>query len=190
MRSVEEILEHLRKEEIRDASHRLHPAAIRAGLIGALDALCARWEDHFEIDFSADPQVEALDDPVEGGLSEGLRLGLYRIADEALNNIFHHAQAKRVQLSIGLQVPSSSANLPKWSPSDTTGSLNGTELTAQGASIVLSIIDDGIGFSPEAVEPGLGMQLIAARTADLRGDLQISSGAGQGTTLRLVVPLE
>lgn len=53
--SVRSIVERVRDEEIRDAIHRLHPAAIRAGLIGALESRCSRW-----------PRLE-----------ESLRLGLF-----------------------------------------------------------------------------------------------------------------
>lgn len=190
MRSVESMLEQVRTEEIRDASHRLHPEAIRAGLIGSLDALCARWEDHFDLDFSVDPHLEALDDPAEGGLSERLRLGLYRIAEEALNNIYRHAHAKRVHISIGLRTPSpSTATRPTSFDSNPSTPSDATDLTAQVTSIVLTITDDGLGFDPEAVQAGLGLQLIAARTADLSGDFNFTSASGQGATLRVAVPL-
>lgn len=42
MLAARDLIDQVREEDIRDASHRLHPAAIAAGLIGALDALGKR----------------------------------------------------------------------------------------------------------------------------------------------------
>src|SRR5690606_27381535 len=78
MRSVEELVEQVRTEDIRDASHQLHPAAIRAGLVGALDSLLAHWPDQETVHLSVDDELAALDEPAGPRLRESLRLGLYR----------------------------------------------------------------------------------------------------------------
>jgi len=66
MHFVHDTVEEVRQQEIRDVSHRLHPPAIRAGLVGALDSLCSGRHDDLNIDFSVDPALTFLDNP--GGL--------------------------------------------------------------------------------------------------------------------------
>src|SRR5690606_35764016 len=66
MQLVHDTVEQVCRQEIRDASHRLHPAAVRAGLIGALDSLCGSRHHELAIEFSVDPAVTFLDNP--GGL--------------------------------------------------------------------------------------------------------------------------
>lgn len=94
--SVRALVERVCDEEIRDASHRLHPAAIRAGLIGALESLCARWHEVVTAKFSVDAKLAELDDPGGPRLKESLRLGLYRIVEEAFHNIHRHAKARQL----------------------------------------------------------------------------------------------
>jgi len=109
-----------------------------------------------------------------------VRLGFYRIVEEALNNVQRHASASRVQVSLRLvnsPVDPSSPD-PSWEP----GSRN--------AWIELAVDDDGMGFDPKTTSFGLGLQLIAARVADLNGQWDVTSRPGGGTHLRVVAPLE
>lgn len=170
MRSVSQLVEHVRENDIREASHRLVPAAIAAGLVGAVEALCRRLPDDLSVDLRVDPRLAEIDDPGGPRLKESLRIGLYRIVEEALNNIQRHAKASRVTLSLGI--------------------LPSVEGESEQCSVELVITDDGVGFDPDAAHHGLGLRLIAARAIDLGGDWQITSAPGQGTTLRVVVPLQ
>jgi len=52
------------------------------------------------------------------------------------------------------------------------------------------VADDGVGFNPETTPQGLGLQLIAARAADLNGEWEIASTPGSGTRVRVVAPME
>ena len=107
---------------------------------------------------------------VEMHLAEGLDLsdrvqdGLYRIAQEALNNALKHAKANQIFLNL-------------------SGTLS---------KVTLEIMDDGLGFKPdEAVEGGgLGLDGIIERAEILRGQLTIDSSPGRGTTIRIEVPNE
>jgi len=170
MRSVHDLVEQVREHDIREASHRLHPAAIAAGLVGAIDALCNRLPDEIAVELQVDPRLADLDDPGGSRLKESLRLGLYRIVEEALNNIQRHARTQRVRISLGL-VP----------PADGEGG---------DARIELIVADDGVGFDPGEANHGLGLQLIAARAVEMGGEWRIISAPGEGTELSVVVPLE
>jgi signal transduction histidine kinase len=88
-----------------------------------------------------------------------LKIALYRIAQEALNNVAKHAGAGRVELS----------------------------LRCGEGGIELSIGDDGCGFDPEALPPGrLGVKIMHERAAEVGARLTIDSEPGQGTRLRVV----
>lgn len=87
---------------------------------------------------------------------------LYRIAQEALQNTVKHAQARRVD--VYLEAP------------------NGT--------VVLKIVDDGVGFDPEGTFPGhLGLHSMRERALGVGGSLEVVSNPGQGTRIVATVPL-
>ena len=86
---------------------------------------------------------------------------LYRITQEALHNIVKHAHATTVEL----------------------------RLRALATEIMLEVIDNGVGFNLEQSFPDhLGMQSMRERVAPLGGTLQITSAAGRGTQVRVVIP--
>ncbi len=90
-------------------------------------------------------------------------IALFRIAQEALNNVAKHAQASEVQLS----------------------------LEANAAHMVLTVRDNGTGFDPAASEARaarLGMTTMHERVIAAGGVLEIESALGQGTTLKARVP--
>lgn len=91
---------------------------------------------------------------------------VFRIAQEAVNNIARHAQAQHAIIAFEQR--------------------NGT--------IVLNVLDDGIGFDPVQVQvnghgEGLGLMGMKERAALLNGKLEVVSGPGLGTTVRVVIPV-
>ncbi len=96
-------------------------------------------------------------------LSPRLEIGLYRIAQEALNNAVQHAQADRVSLT----------------------------LTHTPSEITLLIADDGLGFDVSDIPTQrFGLVGLNERVRLLGGNLQISSTLGEGTNLQVTIPLE
>jgi PAS domain S-box-containing protein len=84
------------------------------------------------------------------------RIALYRIAQEALNNVVKHARA-------------SSATV---------------ELHCEARYARLRISDDGRGFDPAAVQPGqLGLDIMCERAQAIGANLRIESQPGQGTRI-------
>jgi signal transduction histidine kinase len=150
-------IDRIREQEVRQASHLLHPSIIQVGLVPAVRSLAARLEAHFDVSLEVDQHVAELDDPVENQLPEALRLAVYRVVEEALNNIHRHAKATKVAISLGL---------------DGTGYLT------------LVVRDDGKGFDASAAQPGLGMHSITDRVRQFGGTWGISGAAGTGTTLQ------
>jgi signal transduction histidine kinase len=88
---------------------------------------------------------------------------LYRIAQEALNNVLKHAHAQHVTVSI----------------------------MHQRLTVILEIRDDGVGFDPSIVhaQGGLGLRGIAERVAQLNGTYKLQSALGAGTQLGVELAL-
>lgn len=86
---------------------------------------------------------------------------IYRIAQEALANVAHHAQAQRVQV----------------------------RLLCEGNCLTLTVSDDGRGFDPHVVDAArhLGVRGMMERAEMVGGTLQVSSEPGRGTTVSLMV---
>ena len=98
----------------------------------------------------------------EPALPFAAKQALFRITQEALHNIVKHARARRVEVAL--------KTLQK--------------------RLQLSIRDDGIGFDAATVSSDrLGLRSMRERAASLGGNLSVSSAPGQGTELRVEVPL-
>jgi two-component system, chemotaxis family, CheB/CheR fusion protein len=140
----------------------LRPAALdHLGIGAALREFVGDWSKEFGI--PVDIHTDEFEDV---RLSRDVGISLYRITQEALNNIYKHAHATRV----------------------------GVILERRGANAVLVIEDDGTGFEPQSVEEadrstgGMGLVSMSERAASVNGTFQIESSAGKGTTIFVAVP--
>ena len=91
--------------------------------------------------------------------------GVYRIAQEALENVVRHARASRLSVT----------------------------LVCTTTVLELSIIDDGLGFSPDTLNGSpdrFGLRGMQERAAMLNGTLQIISRPRQGTRICLRLELD
>jgi signal transduction histidine kinase len=101
-------------------------------------------------------------------LSEEVRMTLYRILQQALNNIVRHAQASNVSV----------------------------RLRYNHGEDVLEVEDNGVGFSvpPRWVrfvrEGHFGLAGAAERAETINGRFQVISAPGKGTRVRVTVPFE
>jgi PAS domain S-box-containing protein len=134
------------------------------GLEDALRAHAIDWSRHYEI------QLDFHSNGLTGKrLGRDVEVQLYRIAQEALNNVAKHAKASRVNLL----------------------------LEKAADSLVLIIEDDGVGFDPPRT-PGknltrrLGLVGMHERATLIGASVEIESSRGEGTTIfvRLPVPAE
>jgi signal transduction histidine kinase len=145
-------------DDLRRLSHELHPGVLRhAGLAAALQARCAELarQHGLEVAFAAEGDLD--------GLPPEVALCLYRVAQEALHNVAHHAGARRVRVTLA---------------------------RAAGA-LELSVRDDGQGFDlAEARRAGgLGLISLDERVRLVRGSVRIDTRPQWGTELRVQVPL-
>lgn len=185
LQSLQQLIDQVREEDIREASHRLHPGALAVGLVPALESLLSSLGETLEVRFEVDPSLGSLDEPGGRRLPDGVRLGLYRIAEEAFNNVRRHARARSV--SVVLRREGGERPFAQDGP---------VAVTRNGAGpsglrrLELLIEDDGVGMDTAHVTHGLGLRLIAARVGELRGDWAIASAPGAGTRLRVSVPVD
>jgi signal transduction histidine kinase len=134
----------------------LRPAALsEEGLVAALRS---RLET-VEARASVEVHLEA---PEDIRLPPSVEEGLYRIAQEALNNALKHAQATSVRVTLS------------------TGE----------DSVYLAVRDNGQGFDPTAEHiAGLGLTSMRERITELGGELRIDARPGQGTVVWVRLPL-
>lgn len=142
--------------EMRTLLVELRPAAlVKADLTELIsqlaDAIVGRARLPVDVTFEGD-----IAPPVD------VKIALYRITQEALNNIVKHARASEAALT-----------------------LKATE----GGGILLRIEDDGRGFDPDGVSAGsFGLGIMEERTTAIGADLQIESQPGQGTIVTVDWP--
>src|SRR5262249_13076968 len=93
-----------------------------------------------------------------------LALAFFRIAQEALNNVAKHSSATDVDVALFLD----------------------------GNRIVLTVKDNGVGFSGGAPWPrnahGIGLANMRERATSVGGLLEVRSHRGEGTALRVSAP--
>jgi len=94
-------------------------------------------------------------------------IAIFRIVQEALTNVYKHAGAARVWVKVE---------------------------TAGGREIKVQVKDDGAGFDPAEVKPGVagskfGLVAMRERTELLGGSMEVQSAPGQGTKLNFIFPL-
>lgn len=149
-------------DEVRRLSRNLRPSALdHLGLVPALEGLA----EGLRADGVA-VEVTARGDA--GLLGERARIGLFRIAQEALTNVRRHSGAAAVSVELEVDPPEAR----------------------------LTVRDDGRGFEAGRGEPpvgpagGLGLAGMRERATLLGGSLELSSARGQGTTVRVRVPLD
>jgi PAS domain S-box-containing protein len=142
--------------EMRRISQDLHPYQLdHLGLTGALTALLESAANASHIVF------EKKLDGVEGVFSRDAAANLYRIVQEAVNNILKHSGAKHSRITLERDV----------------------------RDVRLFIEDDGQGFSPNGQAKGMGLKNMAERARILGGSLKLDSAPGNGVRIEIIVPI-
>ncbi|MFV8345666.1 tetratricopeptide repeat-containing sensor histidine kinase [Flavobacterium sp. ZB4P13] len=95
-------------------------------------------------------------------LSNSIKINLYRIIQESLQNINKYAEANTIKV----------------------------ELKKIEEDLFLTISDDGNGFDVNKSKKGIGLQNIQSRTIECNGTVDIKSKKGNGTIITIAVPFE
>ncbi len=147
---------------LRQIRHNLSPTQLEGSLIEPLRALVEHFGARTGLRVRADLAAE-----VNDSLSNEARHALYRVAQQALDNIEAHAHAQHVRVML--------------------------TRTADD-QICLYVEDDGRGFSPadaerRAADGHFGLRSMRARLESIGGCLTIDSAPGQGTRVVARLPL-
>ena len=151
--------------DVREVSRRLRPDVLDSlGLLPALRSLVDSFREQVGIEVHFD--YKELFQKIEADKS----LAVYRILQEALNNIGKHSQAKEIFISL----------VPK------------------ADSLQLTVEDDGVGFNykemmtdSEAIGGGpLGLMIMKERAMLAGGELRVESEIGNGTQVIAEIPID
>jgi two-component system NarL family sensor kinase len=146
---------------LRDVIRRLHPTLIRLSLSSALDSLANEFRASFDIDIHV-AAGGSDNQPARDELPQELRLAIYRIVEEALNNVLKHASAECAVIEL----------------------TQTSDLKAE-----LLIRDDGRGFDLDKQELGFGILTMQDYCGSMGGTLSVNSTSGSGTTVAALFPL-
>ncbi|GAA3583499.1 hypothetical protein GCM10022395_34570 [Snuella lapsa] len=94
-------------------------------------------------------------------IEDEVKVSVYRIVQEGIQNIVKHAKATTVAISFNLT----------------------------SESLHLTITDNGIGFDTKKHKRGIGLKNMASRVSKLNGKININAAKGQGTTITVTIPL-
>jgi signal transduction histidine kinase len=141
----------------RDLSHNLYPFTLEyLGLARALKKLCRDTGAQSSLATSFSER------DVPSRLPPDISHCLFRIAQEALQNIVKHGHARAASM----------------------------ELNVHGGHVLLRIVDDGIGITPEQHNSrGMGLASMRERAWALGGTCEVRLGPLKGTTVEASLPL-
>ncbi|MFH1001185.1 MAG: sensor histidine kinase, partial [Bacteroidota bacterium] len=142
-------------KDVRTISHQMMPRALTE--LGLIDALEDMIDKSF---FNSGIECHFEHYNIEERLPQRVEIGLYRIAQELLNNIMKHSGAKKVDI----------------------------QLMKMEKHCVLIIQDNGKGISDNE-DKGIGMLNIKNRLRTLNGEMNMESETGEGTTATIRIAL-
>lgn len=143
--------------EIRNLSHTLTSPSFEGERF--TESIADLAQD-IRVSSSIKTQVRFSSEDELNGLPDKVKLTLYRIIQEQLNNILKYARANTITI----------------------------ELIQQKKNIKLLIADDGVGFDALSKAKGIGFRNIQSRTEFLFGTMQITTAPNQGCTLLVKIP--
>ncbi|MEL7531541.1 MAG: sensor histidine kinase, partial [Bacteroidota bacterium] len=155
---VDRFAERLRStaENVRSISHQMMPRALEAA---GLEAALAQLVENSTADTNLAARFDAFRVPTQ--LTESVSLGLYRVAQEQINNILKHAEATEIDVLL-----SSTKDI-----------------------LTLSIEDNGKGFDPKQISSGLGLDNMRTRMQAIGGKLRFENAENGGTRALSQIPL-
>lgn len=144
--------------EIRNISFDLMPQTLEEeGLVAALNELADKIRSSSLFDI-----ILRVHDMENFTFDKQTKFNIYRIVQEAVNNILKHAEAKEISI----------------------------QLINQKDYLTIMIEDDGKGFNTKEMKmSGRGLSNITARSEWLDGTITIDSTPGRGTTIAIEIPV-
>ncbi|MFY0605016.1 MAG: tetratricopeptide repeat protein [Flavobacteriaceae bacterium] len=146
------------EKEIREVSHKLN-ASFESSKINFTTIVGQLLKDKsklggFEYEMNNDTTI------VWEDIDQITKINIYRILQEAIQNVIKHANAQHILIDFSIQ----------------------------DKNLLLSIKDDGHGFEKKKNKKGIGMKNISSRVHKLNGSIEIFSAANQGTNICIQIP--
>ncbi len=148
------------EQDIREISHDLNREkyVLINNFVAIVSNLLEEQSNSFEVDLSS-----SLDESIQWDkVPNAVKINLYRILQESLQNINKYANAKHISI----------------------------EFKKENNQIMFKITDDGIGFDVNTKKRGIGLQNMQSRVKECDGTFEIKSKKGKGTTTIVFVPIE
>lgn len=145
------------EDDIRKISHEMNTDFVSGS--GFMDIVSELIETQtnaygfgYDFDYSDDFSWEFV--------SNKTKINIYRIIQESLQNIYKHAEASHVKISI----------------------------LRENDEIIMYIVDDGKGFDVGKAKKGIGLKNMTSRVNEIGGKISFRSTLGEGTSVRVKVP--
>jgi signal transduction histidine kinase len=147
-------------KRLKEIAMNLRPPDLEViGLLDSLRAYCSGIQDHSDLKINFHANMDQMKIP------DDITIVLFRIVQEAINNIIKHTQATEVTIM----------------------------LIKQGRQIKLEVRDDGRGFVRKKYRKGrnihMGIRGMKEMSQSLGGSFDIQSAPGKGTVIIVVLPL-
>ena len=147
--------------DLRSLITELRPAALdELGIKAALEALVKRFAAQSDVGIELDADLAYENGDRSDRHTPELEATVYRLVQEALNNIVKHARAQRAVV----------------------------EVSDRAGDVTVLVRDDGVGFDPDERLSGFGLLGMRERLALVNGSVDVDSAPGEGTTVRAVMP--
>lgn len=148
-------------KSVREISHNMLSGTLsNFGLLPALKELKQTLENAYKKHNLKNININLTFHKLENRLENTTEIQLYRILQELLNNIIKHAEATEVDI----------------------------QLLKLEKRISIVVEDNGIGFDMNKDYKGMGLTTIQSRIVKLKGNYNIDSGKGNGTTVTIDIP--
>ncbi len=146
-------------DELRALSRNIGMPAVKENtLVELTGTLLAnvQADSSLQINYVVFPKEEAFN------IDQRIEISVYRIIQEAMNNIMKHAQANQVEV----------------------------QLTKSEAELDVMIEDDGKGFDANVLAKGIGLKNMRDRVETMGGEFHIDTRLNKGTILSFSIPLK
>ncbi|MDH7912069.1 tetratricopeptide repeat-containing sensor histidine kinase [Winogradskyella sp. SYSU M77433] len=145
------------EDDIRKISHELNTDFVSGS--GFMDIVTELVENQAQA-YSLEQEFNYCDDINWDVVPNKTKINIYRIIQESMQNIYKHANAKSIKISISLE----------------------------NDVICLDIIDDGEGFDASKNKKGIGLKNMTSRAEDINGNITFNSQSGNGTIVNVKIP--
>ena len=162
MEQVRAELKAIHENEMRRAREELLPPGVDPGLRPLLMALRNRFESSITVDLEVDGEIEDKRSSDGNSLHEGLRLAIYRIVEEALDNVVRHSSARRATVRLS---------------------------RLDDGVLSLDVADEGRGFFGSGGPHVFGLRTMRDYAETLGGSFVVESVPTQGTRVHVTLPI-